>query len=560
MPKILLPKLEKNIWKQAKGRNQIVQLLAEEQEVDLAVIELGRSHLVIGNDNIQYCLTCNPSNTPNGYAYMLKTAKKPTKQRLVDNDIKFQKWLRHPSMIKHSVEAVNKSWFQNFFFIEEDDASNIPGLRLPQIGAIYAILSHLKVANTIGTVVMPTGTGKTEAMLSVLVANQCERLLVTVPTDALRGQIFEKFVSLGLLKEFKIVGKRSLYPKVGIIKNKFADNQELEQFFSQCNVIVTTMKMVADSSVVQQKKMSSMCSHLFIDEAHHAKAKSWERFAKSFQGSKIIQFTATPFRNDQQRLEGKVIFNFPLKKAQEHGYFKKINFIPIREYDKQAADILIANKAVEKLRTDRDAGYNHILMARCESKARAEEVFNLYAEDQDLNPVCIYSGINKKTEKLRNIVAHKHQIIVCVDMLGEGFDLPELKIAAFHDLRKSLPVTLQYSGRFTRTKYDEKLGDATFIANIADLQVVEALEQLYAQDADWNLLLSSLSSDEVDNVMSYEELLSGFSNLKEAEIPFQNIRSALSAVVYKNHSHIWRPQNFKHGIANFNDLDIKFYD
>jgi hypothetical protein len=28
-------------------------------------------------------------------------------------------------------------------------------------------------------------------------------------------------------------------------------------------------------------------------------------------------------------------------------------------------------------------------------------------------------------------------------MLGEGFDLPELKIAAFHDIRKTLAVTLQ---------------------------------------------------------------------------------------------------------------------
>jgi superfamily II DNA or RNA helicase len=56
-------------------------------------------------------------------------------------------------------------------------------------------------------------------------------------------------------------------------------------------------------------------------------------------------------------------------------------------------------------------------------------------------------------------------------MLGEGFDLPELKIAAFHDIRKSLPITLQLAGRFTRTKYDEELGDASFVANIADLDV-----------------------------------------------------------------------------------------
>jgi superfamily II DNA or RNA helicase len=54
-------------------------------------------------------------------------------------------------------------------------------------------------------------------------------------------------------------------------------------------------------------------------------------------------------------------------------------------------------------------------------------------------------------------------------MLGEGFDLPELKIAAFHDIRKTLAVTLQLAGRFTRARHD--LGDATFIANLADVDV-----------------------------------------------------------------------------------------
>ena len=66
--------------------------------------------------------------------------------------------------------------------------------------------------------------------------------------------------------------------------------------------------------------------------------------------------------------------------------------------------------------------------------------------------------------------------MVCVDMLGEGFDLPELKIAAFHDIRKTLAVTLQLAGRFTRKRPD--LGNATFIANTADVNVQDELRNL----------------------------------------------------------------------------------
>ncbi|HUZ59245.1 MAG TPA: hypothetical protein VMU83_10720 [Hanamia sp.] len=60
---------------------------------------------------------------------------------------------------------------------------------------------------------------------------------------------------------------------------------------------------------------------------------------------------------------------------------------------------------------------------------------------------------------------------VCVDMLGEGFDLPNLKIAAFHNIRKSLPITIQLAGRFTRTKFDENLGVASIVVNLKDADV-----------------------------------------------------------------------------------------
>ena len=118
-----------------------------------------------------------------------------------------------------------------------------------------------------------------------------------------------------------------------------------------------------------------MCTHFFIDEAHHAQASSWESFRRKFESKPIIQFTATPFRNDNQRLEGKIIFNFSLRKAQEQGYFKKINFIPIREYDVSKADKKIADKAVSILKENMANGYNQILMARCGNQKKAESVF-----------------------------------------------------------------------------------------------------------------------------------------------------------------------------------------
>lgn len=241
-------------------------------------------------------------------------------------------------------------------------------------------MGHLKLPLDAATVVMPTGTGKTETMLATLVANRSEKLLVTVPSDSLRNQIAEKFFNLGLLKQFGIVGEKSLYPIVGVIKNKFESAEEVAEFVMKCNVVVSTMSWITNQNNETQELFAKTFSHIFIDEAHHVKASSWNEFRNKFDKEKVIQFTATPFRNDGKRLDGKIISNFPLKKAQEQGYYKKIEFISIREYEKEKADQEIARVAVERLRSDLadPKPYNHILMARCATKERAKEIFKLY--------------------------------------------------------------------------------------------------------------------------------------------------------------------------------------
>lgn len=149
------------------------------------------------------------------------------------------------------------------------------------------------------------------------------------------------------------------------------------------------------------------------------------------------------------------------------------------------------------------------------------------------------------------------RIVVWVDMLGEGFDLPELKIAAFHDIRKSLPITLQLVGRFTRPRSD--LGNATFIANIADVEVKEELRKLYTQDPDWNYLLPRASEAAVEEEAGLWEFLEGFRKFPD-EIPLQNVRPAMSTVAYKTKCENWTPDNFTEGIKAFDTLDRIYHD
>jgi len=446
-------------------------------------------------------------------------------------------------------EAI-QSWVDNFILVKESSTSE--GLRNPQVGAIHSILSHWTHSTEIGTVVLPTGTGKTETMLSVLISEQIEKLLVIVPTDPLRSQIANKFLTLGLLRRLGIINESTIYPVVGIIKKSFVDTTELNDFLSRCNVIVATASIISRMSPPFLTELKKSITNIFIDEAHHTEATSWNRIRDNFSDKKVIQFTATPFRNDNKKIGGKIIYNYPLRKAQLEGYFKPIHFKKIYEYSTSNKDIALAEKGIEQLRIDKQT-FQHILLARVGTKDRADLVFEIYNQySPEFRVVKIHSGmgVREKREIQTRIVNREVDVIVCVDMLGEGFDLPNLKIAVFHDIRQSLPITLQFIGRFTRSRYDEELGNATIIANLADLEVSDELDALYARDPDWNSILPLLSENRTQKEIDIYNFLQGFRDSEDFPITVQSIKPALSTVVFKNHTDSWFPTNYRKGFSN----------
>lgn len=454
--------------------------------------------------------------------------------------------------------AIRSSW-SGFQIVEEQRANDRiirAGLRPPQIGALYSVLGHWRMSTGVATVVMPTGTGKTETMLALLAAEQLNRLLVIVPSNALRIQIGTKFATMGQLSSIGAMPKASKFPIVGTLSHELTTREEVEDVFSRCNVVVTTMAVAGQCSEQVQARIAELCSHLFVDEAHHIAARTWAAFRDRFAGKRIVQFTATPFRNDGKHIEGRAVFSYPLRKAQEDGYFKKIKFLPVEEFDRNEADVAIADLAVAQLRADGVAGFAHVVMARCEDINRAIQLHELYrAKAPDLNPRIVHSGMPKAEAKaaLADVRSGISKIIVCVSMLGEGFDMPELKIAAIHQFHKSLAPTLQFTGRFTRSRND--LGDATMIANIADQNISDSLRALYAEDADWNILIQERADEETSSYAERAELHEGFGDISEL-LSLRNIAPKASAVVFKTHCANWAPARVDDGLKTGGWIEI----
>lgn len=456
------------------------------------------------------------------------------------------KWIRHPAF-----NAEPTSWATRALASWNDERSFTfsRGLRDPQIGALHSLAAHWTVDDSPALVVMPTGTGKTEVMLAALILRRPRRLLVLVPSDPLRLQIAEKFQSLGILPQIGALAPEVARPAVMVLDHAPATLADLAHL-NGTNVVVTTSQMFARMAPELQRELVGQCDAVFFDEAHHEPASSWKALFEIAKGRVIVEFTATPFREDGQRMTGRIIYQYPLRLAQAKGYFTPITFLEVDEEDDEAADAVIARKAVEKLRADLAAGWDHILLARARTKDRAEALFTNHYKDiaGDLDPVVIHSGVLRRKSVLQAIRDRKHRVVICVDMFGEGFDLPALKIAAMHDVYKSLAITLQFTGRFTRSGAEQER--ATLIANVANAQVQSAISELYAEDSDWNEIIPELSKSAIARQLGIQAFLDDMEPGESTgrEFDLANVRPATSTVIYR--TSVFRPQRFKAALGS----------
>lgn len=506
--------------------NNIFQLGFEGQTEDVELYQSEDGYLIKTVLDADILIT-NQNRRFKNYKYVLKYGNEELNEK---TELRWFRFIQN-----EDIKQIKKTYEENYKIkkeVIEDDNTIKAGLRTPQVGAIHAILSNITNPKyKEGIVVMPTGTGKTEVMLATFLSEEMKRLIVITPSNALREQIGNKFKKLGILKKLGVINENCKYPVVGILKKGFKSKEEEADFFRQCNVVITSMQLAIN---LDTNNINDNFSHLFIDEAHHITLNKWGEIANKFK-NKIVQFTATPFRNDGKMLKGDIIYKYSLLQAQEEKYFKTINFEPVMQFDEQKADETIAEKTVEVLKRDIGKGLEHVAMARVESIKRAEQISEIYEHiAPEYSPLMINNEMSKndRNKILNKLYSGECKIIICVNMLGEGFDFPSLKIAAIHDPHKSIATTIQFVGRFTRTSKN-KIGDATIIANISNEMTNKVMEELYSQDSDWNRIIRQTSDVLVNKEERKIKFLQNFEGEIPEIIPLQNIYPALSMYAFK---------------------------
>jgi hypothetical protein len=225
------------------------------------------------------------------------------------------KWQHHIEIEKFEADTVTRGWpdvirkhaagwERRLFFQAErpnNDGSVDPGkegLRPPQVGALHAIGAHWSLFHHPATVVMPTGTGKTETMLATLAAFiRGGPLLVTVPSAVLRDQTAVKFRTFGLLRKLGVLMQEASNPAVGIVTRRPRSIEDLDIFMS-CNVIVGTMSALAQGEAVPfAPEIAARVDTLIADEAHHIGADKWLQRSSAKRSKIAASFSSRQHRS-----------------------------------------------------------------------------------------------------------------------------------------------------------------------------------------------------------------------------------------------------------------------
>lgn len=422
------------------------------------------------------------------------------------------------------------------FFAEHRGALNLAkqvstpnrGFRPGQLGALHAVLAHVTVHDDPAIVCLPTGYGKTSLMMALPLLLTAQRVLVVEPSDALRRQVHSHFRELSTLRRIGALAPEVPNPSVRKLEGRPADAAGWEALAEQ-DVVVSTPASASPSVAAGARE--DLFDLIIFDEAHHAPAATWAAFLAHYKRARFVFLTATPFRRDGRVIPGKLVYRYPVTRAVDEGAFRPVAFRAAAVVDPNNDDEVdrsIAATAVAQLLADKQAGLDHRLFVRAATINAARELVPIY-RGLGVSVEAIDSKVSKRTQDdcEKRLVSGELQGIVCVDMFGEGYDFPKLKVAALHAPHRSLVPTIQFIGRFARS--DDTTGDATLIAPIS--RVVDAPNALLKEGVDLALMIDQAAQVELTGNAEQQAVFERFTVSKVAESDYESV-SPLALQLY----------------------------
>lgn len=375
--------------------------------------------------------------------------------------------------------------FTNSFDIETNSE-----LRIPQREGWINIREHYtnESAERFTSVVLPVGCGKSGLIAITPYAVQAQRVLIIAPGTRIRDQLSEDMKSSSannFYEKCSILSSDAEFPETVVVASGAVNHDDI----TNAEIVISNIQQIAGE---ENRWLDEFGDDFFdlilVDEGHHNTAASWRQVFDRYPNAKVINFSATPTRADGQLMEGQVIYPFPVVRAIQAGYVKRLTAKMLRPSELTYIDRSSSRERTIGLQEVIDLGQQdaefrrgivmseHTLSSivdcsigelRRLRQETGEQRLKIIASalnidhciqiteafrERGLRAAYVHSreGQNANQRVFQQLENHELDVIVQARMLGEGFDHKYLSVAMVGSIFANLSPFVQFVGRIMR--------------------------------------------------------------------------------------------------------------
>lgn len=375
-------------------------------------------------------------------------------------------------------------------FPNNPSIENNTSLRIPQREGWASLRAHFErpgAAREVG-IVLPVGCGKSGLIAITPFAMRAQRVLVIAPGLRIRKQLGDDLKassSTNFFERCAVLATDQEFPEAAVIESGRTNLDDLRN----SDFAVANIHQVAGED---NRWLSQVDADFFdlilVDEAHHNPAASWQQVKERFPRARIVNYSATPTRADGRVMDGEIIYSFPVVRAIQAGYVKRLRAKMLRPTSLRYVDPSDGQQRTigpDEVRAlgETDAAFRRGIVMADETlgsivDCAIGELRRLRGETGEPRLKIIASALNQAhciqiTEAFRarslradyvhsqeggaandavfaRLERHELDVIVQARMLGEGFDHRYLAVALVGSIFANLGPFVQFVGRVMR--------------------------------------------------------------------------------------------------------------
>lgn len=362
-------------------------------------------------------------------------------------------------------------------------------LRIPQREAYSSLTNYVKAQSEqreIG-IVLPVGCGKSGCITLAPFAFKSIRTLVVAPNLNIAKQLVSDFdpTNSKMFYQKCSILTTTEYPEPVEIRGTESNRSDLDD----ADVVITNIhQLQGDENRWLNNLPQDYFDLILFDEGHHSVASTWQNLKNHFPNAYIVNYSATPLRSDGQLMAGEVIYSFPVARAIQEGYIKRLKALVLNpktlKYvrNEDGREIEVPLEEVIRL-GEEDAQFRRSIVTSQETlitivDASIRELDRIIEETGEKRHKIIASALNyehcrqiveayrqrgrkaeyihsredsKENDRVYKLLDnHEIEVIVQVRKLGEGFDHVFLSVAAVFSVFQNLSPFVQFVGRIMR--------------------------------------------------------------------------------------------------------------